>query len=127
MDGLVSFSSAPLRLVTRMGMACAAVAVLFLGWVLIDGLFRITDFQRGWPSLAALVLFVSAVQLISLGIIGEYLSRIFLEVKGRPAYMVARISNPPVSGPPGAQTPELRASGEAGGPMTSAAGTGAAS
>ena len=65
----------------------------FMMWVLIDGMFRITQFERGWPSLAALVLFVGAVQLISLGIIGEYLSRIFLEVKGRPAYLIARITN----------------------------------
>lgn len=93
MDGLVSFSSAPLRLVTRMGLLCAAIAILFLAWVIIDGIFRITEFQRGWPSLAAVVLFVGAVQLISLGIIGEYLSRIFLEVKGRPAYLVARIAS----------------------------------
>jgi hypothetical protein len=63
-----------------------------MGWVLIDGIFRITEFQRGWPSLAALVLFVGAVQLVSLGIIGEYLSRIFFEVKGRPAYLVARVT-----------------------------------
>ena len=92
MDGLVSFSSAPLRLVTRMGVACAALSMLFLIWVVIDGVFRITQFERGWPSLAALVLFVGAVQLISLGIIGEYLSRIFLEVKRRPPYLIARIT-----------------------------------
>ena len=93
MDGLVSFSSAPLRFVTRMGMVCAALSMLFLAWVLIDGLFRITKFERGWPSLAAVVLFVGAVQMISLGIIGEYLSRIFLEVKGRPAYLIARVTD----------------------------------
>ncbi|MGF1635106.1 MAG: glycosyltransferase family 2 protein [Phycisphaerae bacterium] len=91
MDGLISFSSAPLRFVTRMGMACAGFSVLFLVYVVIDGIFRFTQFERGWPSLAALVLFVGSVQLISLGIIGEYLARIFLEVKGRPTFMIARI------------------------------------
>ena len=90
-DGLVSFSGAPLRLVTRLGVACAALSGVFLLWVLIDGLFGVTNFNRGWPSLAALVTFLGSVQLVSLGIIGEYLSRIFLEVKGRPTYLVARV------------------------------------
>ncbi len=90
-DGLISFSGAPLRLVTRLGLCCAALSVLFLLWVLVDGLFRITSFNRGWPSLAALVTLLGSVQLVSLGIIGEYLSRIFLEVKGRPTYLIARV------------------------------------
>jgi dolichol-phosphate mannosyltransferase len=96
-DGLVSFSSAPLRMVTRMGMLCALASLLFLIWVLIDGVFHLTDFERGWPSLAALVLFVGAVQLVSLGIIGEYLGRIFAEVKGRPSFLVARIVEQPAA------------------------------
>ena len=90
-DGLVSFSGVPLRMVTRLGVATALLSMLFLVWVVIDGLFGITDFSRGWPSLAAIVTFFSAVQLISLGIIGEYLARIFVEVKGRPTYLVARV------------------------------------
>ncbi len=71
---------------------CALASAAFLIWVIIDGIFRITNFDRGWPSLAAIVTFIGAVQLVSLGIIGEYLSRIFLEVKGRPTYLVARVS-----------------------------------
>jgi hypothetical protein len=46
---------------------------------------------RGWASLACIVLFMSAVQMISLGIIGEYLQRIFLEVKGRPTFLIGSI------------------------------------
>jgi len=46
---------------------------------------------RGWASVACLVLFTSSVQMISLGVIGEYLSRIFLEVKGRPTFLIASI------------------------------------
>jgi polyisoprenyl-phosphate glycosyltransferase len=90
-DGLVSFSGVPLRFVTRLGVVCAMLAMIFMVWVVIDGYFKFTGFQRGWPSLAALILFVSSVQMISLGIIGEYLSRIFLEVKGRPTYMIGSI------------------------------------
>ncbi len=91
-DGLVSFSGVPLKMVTRIGMGAAMVSLLFLAWVVIDGLFGFTDFNRGWPSLAAIITFFSAVQLIALGIIGEYLNRIFIEVKGRPTFLVARVT-----------------------------------
>ena len=90
-DGLVSFSGVPLKMVTRLGVLCGLMSVLFTAWVIVDGIFRITNFERGWPSLAAIVTFVGAVQLLSLGIIGEYLARIFIEVKGRPTYLVARV------------------------------------
>ncbi len=91
-DGLVSFSGVPLKMVTRLGVLCGLLSVAFTVWVVVDGLFGITDFSRGWPSLAAIVTFIGAVQLISLGIIGEYLSRIFIEVKGRPTYLIGRVT-----------------------------------
>jgi len=90
MDGLVSFSSAPLRWVTRLGLLSAAMSLLLALYVLAGWLFDART-PRGWASLATLVLFMSSVQLLSLGIIGEYVARIFLEVKGRPTYMVARV------------------------------------
>lgn len=90
-DGLVSFSSVPLRMVTRLGVLCGVASIFFLAWVLLDGLFKITDASRGWASLAAIITFVGAIQLISLGIIGEYMARIFVEVKGRPPYLIARV------------------------------------
>jgi dolichol-phosphate mannosyltransferase len=90
-DGLVSFSGAPLRLVMRLGLL-GVVAGFALGlWVLLDTIF-IHRAPRGWASLACLVLLMSSIQLLSLGIIGEYLSRIFLEVKGRPTYLIASVS-----------------------------------
>lgn len=96
MDGLVSFSGVPLRLVTRLGVLTVIAAILIGLWVLGVTVY---DFihpaharpARGWASLACLVLLMSAVQMISLGIIGEYLSRIFLEVKGRPTFLIANI------------------------------------
>jgi dolichol-phosphate mannosyltransferase len=90
-DGLVSFSGVPLKTVTRLGVLCGLASVFFACWVMIDALFDVTDAPDGWASLACLVTFVGAVQLVSLGIIGEYLSRIFVEVKGRPTYLVARV------------------------------------
>jgi dolichol-phosphate mannosyltransferase len=96
MDGLVSFSSVPLRLVTRLGILTVCAAILIGLWVLgvtvYDWIHPLhVRPPRGWASLACLVLLMSAVQMISLGIIGEYLARIFLEVKGRPTFLIASV------------------------------------
>ncbi len=87
-DGLVSFSSYPLRLVTYLGLGTIAVALLLALWVLTDALINHTA-PQGWASTVIIVLFMGAVQLISLGIVGEYVRLIFLETKGRPTYIVA--------------------------------------
>ena len=97
MDGLVSFSSTPLKFVTRLGVASAAGAVLLGVWVMAVTIHKwyvgVADkTPRGWASLAGLVLLMSSIQLVSLGIIGEYLARIFLEVKNRPTFLIARIA-----------------------------------
>lgn len=86
-DGLVSFSSYPLRLVTHLGLASAGLAVLLAIWVFVDAYTQRTS-PRGWPSLIVVVLFMGSVQLISLGIIGEYIRLIFLESKSRPTYIL---------------------------------------
>jgi polyisoprenyl-phosphate glycosyltransferase len=96
MDGLVSFSSVPLKLVTRLGILSLVMASVIGVWVL-----GVTIYEwdrgiqgrtpRGWASLACIVLIMSAVQMISLGVIGEYLQRIFLEVKGRPTFLIGSI------------------------------------
>lgn len=97
MDGLVSFSSTPLRFVTRLGVVSAVAAVVIGLWVIGVTIREwalgpgVRPTPRGWASLACLVLMMSAVQLLSLGIIGEYLARIFQEVKGRPTFLIARI------------------------------------
>jgi dolichol-phosphate mannosyltransferase len=86
-DGLVSFSGYPLRLVTRLGLATITVAFALLGWVLFDA-WVARSAPQGWASTIVVVLFLASVQLFSLGIIGEYIRLIFLEVKGRPTYIV---------------------------------------
>jgi dolichol-phosphate mannosyltransferase len=94
-DGLVSFSSTPLRFVTRLGVASAVGAVLLAGWVIGVTVHKWMNphdkTPQGWASLACLVLLMSSIQLLSLGIIGEYLARIFQEVKGRPTFLIARV------------------------------------
>jgi dolichol-phosphate mannosyltransferase len=94
-DGLVSFSGYPLRLVTTLGLLTVAVAVGLLVWVVADALVNGTA-PRGWASTLVAVLFIGSIQLICLGILGEYVRLIFLETKGRPTYIVAeRRARPP--------------------------------
>lgn len=96
-DGLISFSGYPLRLVTQLGLLTIAAAALLTVWALIDAFFNRTA-PRGWASLLVIFLFVSSIQLISLGIIGEYVRLIFQEVKGRPTYIVRGVAaHPPAA------------------------------
>jgi polyisoprenyl-phosphate glycosyltransferase len=94
-DGLVSFSSYPLRLVTYLGICAAVLALVLVCWVLIEVMIQIDYLPRGWASLAVIVLFMGAVQLISLGIIGEYIRLIFLESKQRPTYVLDEVRRHP--------------------------------
>jgi dolichol-phosphate mannosyltransferase len=91
LDGLVSFSSYPLHLVTYLGLAAAALAALLTAGVFADALCN-GSAPRGWASTIVVVLFMSAIQLVSLGIMGEYVRRIFLECKGRPTYIVREVA-----------------------------------
>jgi dolichol-phosphate mannosyltransferase len=89
-DGLISFSGRPLRLVSYIGGLTIAVATGLAVWVLCDAFWNRTA-PRGWASLIVVVLFMGSVQLICLGIIGEYIRLIFLESKGRPSYVVREV------------------------------------
>ena len=93
-DGLVSFSSTPLRWVTYMGLATAGLALVLTVWVLNDA-FHNHSAPTGWASTMIAVLFMGAVQLLSLGVIGEYLRLIFLESKQRPTYIVNEVKRHP--------------------------------
>jgi dolichol-phosphate mannosyltransferase len=89
-DGLVSFSGYPLTLVTYLGVLSFLFAVALTAWVFFDAWYNRTA-PRGWASTMVVVMYMGAVQLISLGIMAEYMRRIFLEVKGRPTYVIARV------------------------------------
>ncbi len=86
-DGLVSFSWAPLRLAVWLGLAASLVSFLLLVWAVVATVVT-GDTPSGWASLAVMVLFLGGVQLIVLGIFGEYLGRIFEEVKNRPHFLI---------------------------------------
>jgi dolichol-phosphate mannosyltransferase len=85
-DSVVSFSSTPLRLATWVGTAAAAIAGLLGIWVLVVSLTGHT--VPGWASITLGVLFLGTVQLLCLGVLGEYVGRIYDEVKARPLYRV---------------------------------------
>ncbi len=92
-DGVVSFSSYPLRIMTYLGIGTAVLAVLLVFWILLDAFSNHTA-PRGWASVIVSVLFMGSMQMIGMGIIGEYLRLIFLESKGRPFYIVGEYRSP---------------------------------
>lgn len=92
-EGITSFSIAPLKIATYLGFAVSIFAFLYAA-VVIYKTTLYGDPVRGYPSLMVVVLFLGAVQLIALGVIGEYLGRMFNETKGRPLYFVSSYAPP---------------------------------
>ena len=91
LDGITSFSNFPLQLATLFGFAMAGVALLGLPLTIVARYSGI--YERGVPSLLFAVLLIGGIQLLTMGLIGEYLGRIYDEVKQRPLYIVARSAN----------------------------------
>jgi polyisoprenyl-phosphate glycosyltransferase len=87
LEGITSFSTAPLRFATYVGVLTALVAFGYGLWTVIKTLLW-GNAVAGYPSLMAVVLFLGGVQLMALGIIGEYLGRLYGEAKGRPLYLI---------------------------------------
>jgi len=98
-DGVVSFSTAPLRAWFYVGLVIATVAVLYALFIITRVLIFGVD-TPGYASLLIAVLLMGAIQLLSLGIIGEYLGRLFVEVKGRPIYVVEGVYEDVAPEPP---------------------------
>ena len=88
LDGLMSFSSIPLKVWTYVGLAISVFALAMAGYYWTRTMLFGVD-APGFPTLVVSIAFFSGVQLISLGVLGEYVARIFNEVKGRPLYLVA--------------------------------------
>ena len=105
-NGIVSLSKAPLRVATWFGLIVSAASFLLAVFYVIKKLtvgFPI----RGWASTVVIMLFLGGVQLVTIGIIGEYISRIYDEVKRRPLYVVREFDNLDTE-PAGGGSPELR-------------------
>ena len=90
-NGLVSFSRVPLRISTYVGLLSAVMAILMAGLVLYWRLSALHSPLTGFATIAIAIFFLGAVQLVSIGILGEYVGRIYEEVKGRPLYTVAEV------------------------------------
>jgi polyisoprenyl-phosphate glycosyltransferase len=87
LEGLTSFSTAPLRVATYLGVVTALLAFAYGGWIVVKALLW-SDPVAGWPTMMAVILFLGGVQLVALGLIGEYLGRLYVEAKQRPLYLV---------------------------------------
>ena len=86
-DGITSFTNAPLRISTFVGFVVSMFAFLYMIYVFFKALIY-GDPVQGYPTLVILILFLGGIQLLSLGIIGEYIGRIYNETKNRPDYIV---------------------------------------
>lgn len=89
-NAIFSFSKLPLRVMTAMGFLMAALAAIGLIWVVVGSIVG-ADIQPGWTSLMIVLLFIGATTFIFLGIVGEYVGKIYDEVRGRPNYVVAEV------------------------------------
>ena len=92
-DGVTSFSDVPLRFASYLGFTVSTVAFLYAIIIIFFRLFHlgIPEYTRGWASTMVAILFLGGVQLIGIGILGEYIGRIYDEVKARPLYLISDI------------------------------------
>lgn len=95
-DGLTSFSDLPLRLSTVVGFLISLGSLVYGGWIWVRTLAFGIDVP-GWATLVVAVTFLSGVQMLFLGILGQYIRNIFLETKGRPSYVVGAVVTSPRS------------------------------
>lgn len=96
LDGITSFSDAPLKAATVMGFTVSGVAFLLMLYTLYARLVR-HDYEPGWASLMMSILFLGGVQLIAVGVIGEYIARLSANVRQRPLYIIAESNQVPAA------------------------------
>lgn len=93
-EGITSFSAAPLRWATVLGLIAAATGSAFGAWIVIKTAFFGEPVQ-GYPSLIAMVTFLGGIQLLTIGLLGEYVGKLYLEAKQRPLYLVRDVLQAP--------------------------------
>ena len=105
-EGLTSFSVAPLRVASLLGVLLALTALFFGSWIVLETLLYGKDVP-GYPSLVVSVMVIGGVQLILIGVLGEYIGKLLSEIKGRPVYFVAEhsVKRASESAKPGPMTP----------------------
>ncbi|MCX2717531.1 glycosyltransferase family 2 protein [Helicobacter sp. MIT 21-1697] len=92
-NGITSFSVVPLRIVSMLGILFFIFSFLLIGYVLFVKIFT-DDVVQGWASVIIPLCFFSGIQLLSLGVVGEYIGKIYAETKARPRYFIEDIANP---------------------------------
>lgn len=92
LEGITSFSTLPLRIWTYLGLCVAGISFLYGAWMIIDTM-AFGNAVRGYPSLLVSILFLGGIQLIGIGVLGEYIGRIYVEVKKRPRYVLKGNNN----------------------------------
>lgn len=89
LEGITSFSTFPLRMWAYIGLIVAGMSFLYGGWMIIDKMIWGNPVP-GYPSLLISILFLGGVQLIGIGVLGEYIGRIYIETKKRPRYIISK-------------------------------------
>ena len=87
LDGITSLSVKPIKLIMGFGLVIAALSFVGIIWAVITAIMGLT--VAGWASTVCIICFLSGIQLISIGVIGEYIGKIYLEVKARPRYIIS--------------------------------------
>ncbi len=90
LDGIIAFTTAPLQISTLLGVFVSLIAFLYMLFVFFKALL-FGDPVAGYPSMIVIILFLGGIQLLAIGIIGTYLSKLYIEVKDRPIYLVENI------------------------------------
>ncbi len=88
LNGIFSFSQIPLKISSALGLICSGVSFIFIIYGLMSKFFYPETTIHGWTSVFTAILFLGGVQLLTIGILGEYLGRIYDEIKGRPLYII---------------------------------------
>lgn len=88
-DGITNFSSTPLKISSVMGFIFTLISLIMMVFVFVRALI-FQDPVQGWPSLVCIILFIGGIQLFCIGIIGQYISKMYIETKKRPHYIVAK-------------------------------------
>ena len=91
LNGITSMSIKPIRFITALGLIIAVISFIAVLWSVIAYFVGAT--VTGWASTVSIICFLGGIQLLSLGIIGEYIGKIYLEVKARPRYIISERTN----------------------------------
>jgi uncharacterized membrane protein len=89
-DGITSFSVVPLRMISMLGFLVSLFSILMVGWVIYGKVFMNSAIP-GWASSVIPVYILGGIQLLSIGVLGEYIAKIYLETKRRPRFLIEQV------------------------------------